>query len=563
MLSCTSQEERTVSIKIIETSDVHGCFMPYDFINQKPKKGSLARAYTYISDARKQYGDNLLLIENGDILQGQPIAYYYNFIATDEENIAASICNFMGYDAQTYGNHDIEPGHAVYDKWAKENKAAMVCANIIDTKTGKNYTEPYKVFEREGVKIAILGMITPAIPNWLSEKQWEGLRFENMVESTRKWVDIIKKEENPDIIIGLFHAGRQGGIVTPEYEENPVERIAKEIPGLDAIFYGHDHAKYCDKVLNSENKEVWMLNPSSNVMNVAELDITITKQGKKVKAMEMDGRIVDVAEMPVSEEFEKHFAESVAKVKEYTGREIGHLDTDLRTRDCFFGSCPFSDMINNIQLELTGADISFTAPLHFDATVKAGTLHVADMFNIYKFENLLCAIRLSGKEIKDYLEMSYAIWTNTMTSPSDHIMLLREETEENKRPRFQYPTFNFDSAIGIDYEVDVTKPVGEKVNILQMSDGKPFDMNAEYKVAINSYRANNGGELLTKGAKINKEDIQERIIWQSDKDLRYYLMQYIEKQKSISPKANNNWRFVPENWTKPAIERDRKHIFGE
>ncbi len=556
--------EENVRIRIIETSDVHGSFLPYDFINQRPAEGTLARAYTYIKDVRGEYGENMLLVDNGDILQGQPIVYYYNYVAPEEENITAAITNFMGYDVQGFGNHDIETGHAVYDKWAAETAAPIVCANLINTATGLPYTSPYCIIERQGVRIAFIGMLTDAVPNWLSEDKWSGLRFANMAETARKTVAYVKENERADIIIGLFHSGLNGGIETQEYEENATKRVAKEVEGFDAILFGHDHKTFCGTLVNAGGGEVWLLNPANAVKNVAELSIDIVKDGGGIKSKRLAGRIVDVREMPVDEEFAERFAEAEARVKKYVTEEIGELDCPLYTREAFFGSNPYIDFLNEVQLKITGADVSFCAPLQADAVIKAGVLHGADMFNLYKYENFLSVITLTGQEIKDYLEMSYGLWTNTMTTPDDHIMRVEErQTEGGTRLFWTEPTFNFDAAAGIDYEVDVTKPAGEKVNILQMSDGKPFDLNAVYKVALNSYRANNGGELLAKGAGVKKEDIPNRIVWQGNTDFRNSLRQYIEREKTVSPRAANNWRFVPEAWAQPALERDRQQIFGK
>ena len=194
--STISAKTKEVSLRIIQTSDVHGCFFPYDFIDRKPKSGSMARVITYVDSLRQTYGKNLLLFDNGDILQGQPTCYYCNFVKPEKQNVAAKVINYMKFDAQTIGNHDIETGHAVYDKWIREVNCPMLGANIIDTKTGKPYVEPYAMFERDGVKIAVIGLLTPAIPNWLQESLWEGMRFEEMVSCARKWVDYLKEREN-------------------------------------------------------------------------------------------------------------------------------------------------------------------------------------------------------------------------------------------------------------------------------------------------------------------------------------------------------------------------------
>ena len=141
-------EEDSITIHLIETSDVHGCFFPYDFINGTPKSGTMARIVTYVSDLRKKTNCNVVLLDNGDILQGQPICYYYNYIKPEKTNIAASVINFMNYDAETVGNHDIETGHSVYDKWASEVKCPMLGANIIDNATGKPYFKPYTIINK-------------------------------------------------------------------------------------------------------------------------------------------------------------------------------------------------------------------------------------------------------------------------------------------------------------------------------------------------------------------------------------------------------------------------------
>ncbi len=556
------KKTKTVKLHVIETSDVHGSFFPYDFINRKPKRGTLARVSTYVNKLRSEFGENVILLENGDILQGQPTCYYYNFIDEKSTNVAAEVVNYMKYDAQAIGNHDVETGHAVYDKWIQEVKCPVIGANVIDLATGKPYVEPYTILNRDGVKIAVLGLLTPAIPNWLPEKIWTGMQFENMVASARYWIDVLQKTEKPDVVIGLFHSGREGGIVTDEYEENASLRIAKEVPGFDLVFFGHDHTRFNETVTNTAGKPVVCLNPANNAMTLADSEIELTLRKGKVIDKKVSGQLVDVVDEPLDEEFMAYFKPHMDKVNEFVNRKIGEFKNSIYTRDCYFGSSAFNDFILNLELQITGADISFNAPLSFDASINEGPVYVSDMFNLYKFENQLYVMRLTGEEIRKHLEMSYNLWVNTMTSPDDHLLLLSESTRgDQQRLGFKNFSFNFDSAAGIDYEVDVTKPEGQKVKILRMSNGEPFDEAKWYKVAINSYRGNGGGELLTRGAGIPRDSLESRIIWRSDRDQRYYLMKEIEEGGVMDPQPNNNWRFVPEEWVKPAAERDRKILF--
>ena len=558
-----AQTTETVTLRIIETSDVHGCFFPYDFINRKPKKGTLARVSTYVDSLRALYGKNVLLFDNGDILQGQPTCYYNNFVKPEKENVAAKVINYLKYDAQTVGNHDIETGHSVYDKWIREVQCPMLGANIIDTTTGKPYVKPYTIIERQGVKIAVIGMLTPAIPNWLQESLWSGLRFEEMTQCASYWVDYVKKNEKADVIIGLFHSGKEGGITTEDYMEDASLKVAREVPGFDLILYGHDHTKHQDIITNNQGIVV-CLDPSCNALMVSDAEVKLTMIDGKVRGKQVTGKVVDVSELAVDEKFISHFRADIDSVNTFVNRKIGKFKTAVYTRDSYFGSSAFSDFILNLQLQITGADISFNAPLTFDTYIGAGDVTVSDMFNLYKYENQLYVMKLTGEEIRKHLEMSYDLWVNTMTSPDDHIMLLNEDAKgDQQRFGFKNLAFNFDSAAGIDYEVDVTKPNGQKVHILKMSNGEPFDEHKTYKVAMNSYRGNGGGELLTKGAGIPHEELEKRIIYRSEKDQRFYLMKEIEKCGEVEPKPNNNWRFVPAEWTEPAIARDRKLLFRE
>lgn len=557
-------KEKTIDLKFIETSDVHGSFFPYDFINRKPKAGSLARVATYVNQLRSQHGENVILLDNGDILQGQPVNYYSNYVDTTSANIAAQVVNYLRYDAQTIGNHDVETGHRVYDKWVSATHCPILGANVIDTKTNKPYLKPYTILKRGGARIAIIGLLTPAIPNWLGENLWSGLRFEEMVSSARQWMRVVKEQEKADIVIGLFHSGKDGGITTPHYKEDAALAVAREVPGFDVVFFGHDHTRYADAVTNSEGKLVACLDPANNAMSVAQADLQLVKKKGRWCVKESQWKLVDVADLPVDNEFVDHFSAFNETVKAYANRVIGTFENTISTRDSYFGNSAFNDLILNLELSITKADVAFNAPVSFDVAIKKGPVRVADMFNLYKYENQLFVMRLTGKEIRKALEMSYDLWVNTMTSPDDHLLLLDSQTRgDQQRLGFKNFSFNFDSAAGIDYEVDVTKPNGQKVKVLKMSNGEPFDENKYYKVAVNSYRANGGGELLTRGAGIAKDDLNDRIVWRSEYDLRHYLMEEIKRLGTLNPKPNTNWRFVPEQWTQEAAKRDRQLLFHE
>jgi 2',3'-cyclic-nucleotide 2'-phosphodiesterase/3'-nucleotidase len=554
---------KEIHLKWIHTSDVHGSLFGYDYLTKRSSRGGLASIYAYTQDQRHLYGDRLILTDGGDCLQGQPTAYYYNFIDTVSPHLVAEAMNLMGYDCGAMGNHDIEAGHAAYDRWVKDCRFPVLGANVIDTSTGEPYLQPYLIIKRAGVKIAILGLLTPAIPSWLPEQLWSGLRFDDMVESARKWVSLIQEKEHPDLMVGLFHSGYEGGISTPEYVENATKAVAEQVPGFDLICYGHDHKAASYHMKNSNGEDLVVMGPTSQGKRIAEADIFLTmKKGHVVeKRITASTPNVDGGRPEDEHFFLEKFAKQRQTLGEWVDQPIGRLTKPLWERDAFFGPSEFIDLIHQLQLDLTGADVSFAAPLSFDSRLQAGTIRVSDMFALYKYENFLYTMRMTGREIRDFLEMSYDLWTNQMQSADDHILLLDNNLDNGTRLGLKNVSYNMDSAAGIQYVVDVSKPEGERVRILSMADGSPFDPDRDYRVAINSYRGNGGGELITRGAGIPHDELKNRILASTDKDLRFYLMQRIQEQKIITPKKLNCWRFVPDEWAPAAIERDRKILF--
>jgi 2',3'-cyclic-nucleotide 2'-phosphodiesterase/3'-nucleotidase len=455
----------------------------------------------------------------------------------------------------------VETGHDVYDRWIRQCRFPILGANILRNADDQPYLPPYQVFERDGVKIAVLGMITPAIPSWLPERLWSGLHFQDMKQCAEHWVKVIQETERPDVLVGLFHAG-QGSNTLGAVVENPSMDIAREVPGFDVLLIGHDHTRACSRIANVAGDSVWVLNPANKALYTADVTLQLTLKKGKVVKKHIEGHLESMEKYPVDERYMQTFQSQFDAVSQYVGRRIGTMARTISAQEAFFGPSAFIDLIHTLQLNISGAEISFCAPLSWNAEIQAGDITVADMFNLYKFENMLYVMRMTGREIKNYLEMSYGMWANQMQSPEDHLLLLDDKAgSDEKGYNFKYFTFNFDSAAGIQYTVDVTKPVGERIHITAMADGTPFSLDREYRVALNSYRGNGGGDLLVKGAGIPKAELPDRMLSATDKDLRYYLIEYIQQHPDLHPEPLNQWRFVPEEWTRGAAERDRDLLF--
>lgn len=557
---------REVNFSIIETSDVHGNYFPYDFINDKPGEGSLSRISTYVKRLRAAQGEgHVLLVDNGDILQGQPAAYYYNYVDTTSTHLCARMLNEMGYLCGTLGNHDVETGHAVYDRWMDDCGFAVLGANVVDKRKNKLYLTAYVQEEVDGVRIGVLGMITPTIPQWLPERLWKYLDFRDCVETARRVVPIIRRAAKADIVVVVMHSGVGEHNATGRMLDHAAFQVAEQVPDIDILFCGHDHRIANTTVTNKiSGRQTLVLNPGANAMNIAQADIKVTlgPDGKR-KKKEIVGNVIDIRGEQPDSVFLSHYTKEFNDIRNFTTQVIGRNKNELDTRSAYFGSSAFVDFIHRIQLAVTGADISFAAPLSYDAKIEPGDIRMADLFNLYKYENQLYVMKLTGQEIKNYLEESYGIWTQQMKSPADHMMLLSDNYANAPEPwqRLKHSSYNFDSAAGIKYTVDLRKPKGQKVTILSMADGKPFDLQKTYKVAVNSYRANGGGGLLVKGAGIPQNQLRSRVVWTSNNEMREYLRREIARQKEINPQPLNNWRFIPEGWASAAAERDSEIMF--
>ncbi|MDP3437615.1 MAG: bifunctional metallophosphatase/5'-nucleotidase [Bacteroidales bacterium] len=549
------------TFEIYATNDLHGRFFDSLFTDkgaQRVHPYSLASVYNYVKDSRIRLGDKgVILIDVGDHLQGDNSTFYFNFIDTTSVHIFSKIVNFMKYDAVVVGNHDIEAGHPVYDKIVKEMNAPYLAANALDEKSGTPYFLPYTILARDGVKIAVIGMTNPNIPKWLSPELWRGIRFEEMIPSIEYWIDEIRNKEKPHIVIAAIHGGLgEEETYTPE---NPARYIARNIKGLDIVFASHDHKSTAEKIYNGVDS-VWLFEGGSRASFLSSAKVNLSFFDGKIVSKSIKGEIIPMKDIPADPEYLDNFRDDFLKVKSFTNQFVGTLNNRITTRSAYFGPSEYIDMIHTLQLIKSKAEISFVAPLSFDVTIEAGNLNFQDLLNIYPYENQLYVIEMEGVEIKKYLEFSYSRWINKMDTREENLLLL-SSSGSGERGRFKNVFFNFDSAAGLIYEVNVTKERGDMVSILSMADGTPFDPKKRYRVALSSYRANGGGDLLELGAGISKDEMESRVVERLS-DIRELIYQYLKENGSLTASKLNQWRVVPEEFVNNAARRDFKTLFG-
>lgn len=548
-------------VNIIFTTDIHGNYFPYDFRHGCKGKGSLQRVHAFVAQEVARLSDPMLLIDGGDLLQGNAAAYYMNFIAPQPQgHRVADMCNFIGYDVGVLGNHDVEMGREVVNRFIDACHFPILGANVILDRTGECALDPYALFTRAGKRIAIVGFVTPAIPHWVPQAVWEGWQFEDITVCAQRTIDHLRQTEKPDCIIGLFHSGMEDGIITPQYRENAVRHTIEHVEGFDLVLYGHDHCAHLEEVPDPTGRLIPCVNPGSEAHCVAQVAIEFPPESRPCVQARI--RYIGKSGGAHAQAFNRHFKGDMEAIVAWSQQRLGTLLSPIDVSEAYFGSSAYIDFIQQLQLDISGADIAFSAPLFFSARIEAGDVSIADLFSIYRFEDKLYTLCLSGQEIKDYLEMSYALWTNQMSSPQDHLLLLSPMKSNPARLGFTNFIFNFDAAAGLHYEVDLREPPGNKLRILGLVDGRPFSSDAVYRVAMTAYRANGGGELLTKGAGIEKDDIPARIIACTRHDVRHYMMDYLRRSRRVNPKPAHNWRFIPEDWAQQAAVRDYDALFN-
>ncbi|RLD34392.1 MAG: bifunctional metallophosphatase/5'-nucleotidase, partial [Bacteroidetes bacterium] len=359
--SCTGfNKPKQIEIYLVQTTDVHGSIFPYDFIRDKQVDNSLAQVYSFVEKYRNDSGSELILLDNGDILQGQPPVYYSNYEEVNLPHICSKVMNYMKYDVASIGNHDIEAGHAVYDKLVSEFDFPWLAANAVLKGTDTPYFRPYTVIRRRGVKVAVLGLITPGIPKWLPENLWKGMEFTDMVKAAKYWVPLIIEKEKPDILVGLFHAGHDytygGEEASTLRNGNASLLVAEQVPGFDVIFIGHDHDEFKQLVTCVDGSKVLVLDPGSHARNVslAQIMLNWDKEKKEYKKM-VKGSLIPMDNIKPDEQFMKDFEPDFENFKEYVSKKAGRFEKSISSVASLFGDSPFMDLIHKVQLQVSGA----------------------------------------------------------------------------------------------------------------------------------------------------------------------------------------------------------------
>lgn len=561
LASCCGPKDGEYTFRVLTTNDIHGRYFDSLYVTDRTSN-ALTNVSWYADSIRVADGaDNVILIDAGDCLQGDNAAYYFNYADTVSKHLFARMMEYVGYDAVVVGNHDIETGHPVYDRIRRTMDVPFLAANAIRTDNGKPYFQEYVTLKRHGLKITVIGFTNPNIRSWLSPILWEGMTFESLLPMVQESVDRIVAKEKSDVVIVAVHAGTGEGDGS-QLESQGLD-LFNSLHGVDFVICAHDHRPVVHK-----NDSLCLINAGSHCRNLGFGTVKVKVENGKVVSKTLDAELLPVDKNNVDKQMQQTFRQEFEAVKAFTLKEVGELKTELRTRDAYRGMSDYMNLIHTLSIGCSPAQISFAAPLTFNGFVKEGTLVYNDLFTIYPYENQLFVVKMTGKEIKDYLEFSYDSWINTIDSADDHVLKIVNAADPRtgqSRWSFVNRSYNFDSAAGLIYKVDVTKPVGQRVLIESLADGTSFDEASEYNVAMTSYRASGGGGLMT-AAGVDTERINDRVI-EYYPEIRNILYDYLLENKVIDTAHTGDrnvigeWRFIPEDLASKALDKDMELLF--
>jgi 2',3'-cyclic-nucleotide 2'-phosphodiesterase / 3'-nucleotidase len=514
-------------VVILSTTDMHGRVFPIDYYTNKYDNVGITKIATLVKEARKANPD-LLLVDSGDTIQGTPLEYFHNKRNNAPPDPMMLTMSALKYDSMTVGNHEYNFGLKVLNKARSEAKFPFLSANTYDTATGKPHYQPYLVKEVQGVRVGILGLTTPGIPNWENKPNYEGLEFRETVSEAKKWVPVLRDQEKVDVVAITMHMGIEEdlrtGIPSPSQvpNENAALAIARQVPGVDVIMMGHTHREVGDLFVNG----VLLTQANRWASHVARVDLYLEKNDAgRWQIIMKSARTIPVTEKTeIDPEIAKLGEPYDKETQAWLGRGIGESTEELTSQGCRFHDTAIIDLIQRAQLEAGKADVSMAACFNPSAKISKGAVTVRDIAGLYEYENTLVTLELTGQQLKDALEHSARYFKEYQPGQS-----LSDLVDT------RIPGYNFDVAQGVSYDIDVTKPFGQRIQNLKFK-GKALLPTQKLRVVTNNYRVNGGG-----GFTMYKD---APVVYRSSEEVRELIIDWVERNKTVPTQTDNNWKII-------------------
>ena len=540
---------------ILFTTDVHGMVLPYNFLTNSEASVSMAQVYTCIEEL-KSNNENYILLDAGDLGEGQPSTYYYNFVEKGKEHILGKTINFLGYDALGIGENEIQFGEDIYKRAMPHwYKAPIVCGNVYEMATGETIFKPYTIINKGGFKVAVLGLTSPEIYNRLSPITMGTIVFDDLDKAAKHWVNAIKNDEEPDLIVGLLHTNA-----------NDAKLLIQEVEGLDLVLCGQDHIGVIDYANDPSFKKVSILQPLPRCQELGKAKIHFKRNEEGGIDKEINVERIDLSKVTPSQAYISEFKNEIKVINDYLDEPLGITAEELDPVDALIGPSPIMNIIHDMQRWNTGVKISITNFVSTYNKVPSGNLSTRDLFNLYRFENRRWTVKMTGKEIKDLLEYSYDNQYATYEESTGYPYLIAYELDtignvkiNNFGPILKTAQYNYLSAAGIDYVIDLTKPAGEKVSILALSEsGEEFNLEETYQVVMPDHLA--VGNLTKNALKWDNMNIGPHMISSHEVDIRRTFADYIREHSPIELNKKSDWKVIPEDFYRVTAPKEKDFL---
>lgn len=517
-------------ITIIGTSDTHGNIWGYSYEDMKESTGDgLARVSTYVNQVRAE-NPNTILVDAGDTIQGTIMTDDLYSKDTANHPVPAAL-NYMKYDAWTLGNHEFNFGVDKLQSIIDQADMPVLAANIKNADgsyfTGAGYT----IVERGGVNVAIIGVDTPNIPRWDGTKQGvDKLTFEPMADAVAECIKEIGDKAN--VIMVSAHAGMEAEYSTDG--SDAAKTILEKCPEVDVLQMGHTHTTYIN------NDTIPVGEAKNNAGEVVRYDLTLnadkeitsaTVETVSMKDVEPDQNLRNVPAIKEAQEKTVSFIQD---------NVLGHAAADFQPVNEIKGlpegrlqDTAVIDLIGTVQLENSGADVTAVALFKDTSDLKKGDLNYGNMFDIYKFPNVLYTVKVTGAEMKAYMEWAAECWNQWQ--PGDINISFNPEK----------PGYLHDHFIGLNYEVNLSKPAGQRIENVTFK-GQPLTDDQVLTLCVNDYRYT--------GLK-NEGIISGEKEWESSASVRDMLVAYLAEHDPLEPVVDNNWKITGVDLQKDNPER--------
>ena len=535
-LFCASPAARAerVTVTILQTTDLHGRLLPWDYQRAQPSDDGLARVATRVAAIRKETS-NVLLLDAGDTIQGTPIEFLHAKDTSKGPDPMAAAMSALRYDAMSVGNHEFNFGLAVLRKAQKESTFPWLSANTRNVADGSAAFPEYLVKTIAGIRIGVLGLTTPNIPGWEPARNRPGLRWEDPVETAARLVPVLRGKEKCDFVVALIHSGPEVDLRTGEPDgtddENRVVALSK-VPGIDLLLTGHTHRRIPLTRLNG----VPMIQPGRWGDVLARVDVTFETSGKSATVADLTAALLPSdASVATDAAIAAIAAPYDAVARAYMEEQVAVAEEDFPGARARLEDTALLDFVNDTMREATGADLSMTSllPGRFEG-FKKGPIKVRNVYTLYPYENALVSIEIDGATLKACLEHAAEFYGSAAWENGRLVL----------KPKEGMIPYNFDVVQGATYRIDPTAPVGSRVKDLSRK-GRPVRPADRFTLAVNAFRAQgSGGYKALKGAKVVKEIPDE---------IRELLIGRLRKLGTVRPEADHNWVVAPDAIWAPVV----------